>query len=139
MGTLGYIAKLDGTRELFALNKQYQWGGDALRVFGFLEGESHCALAHWFPQPSQVVEAIQRDYAQDHSGENVERLRDWHTRIADRLTRWAGDAPLAFLTEHDLEEFHPIPYEAHKLLITGSAHDSDYREDGVTYKTGSAW
>ena len=57
------------------------------------------------------------------------KLSEWGCRVVLRLISWA-DGQRIKITSDQEDRDGPI---------TGSAHDSDYEEDGVTYKPGSAW
>ncbi|KKM72017.1 hypothetical protein LCGC14_1424680 [marine sediment metagenome] len=130
MGVLYYIAKTDGSRELFALNKVYQY--DREMVLARLTG---VPLRDMFADEVALAAELTKGLASV----------GWFDRVAQRLFRWAGDATVEFMSEHavqtgDLGQFHSdLTYKEHRALITGSAHDSDYEDDGVTYKPGSAW
>ncbi len=132
MSTLYYIAKLDGSREIFALNKVYSY--DRGMVLMNLTG---VPLRDVFADEAALVAKLAKELPES---------EDWLGRVAQRLFQWAGDAVVQFTSEHamlggeDGDQFHAgLSYEEHRLLITGSAYDSDYEKDGVTYKPGSAW
>lgn len=126
MGTLSYFAKDDG--ELFALNKVYHYADEG-------------ALFDAFDSPARLA-----DVAPDESAFVARFLttsnREWAARIYARLRAWAGNAPISLTNEYD--ENPPFyredeTYEQHKARITGSAHDSDYEDDGVTYIAGAGF
>jgi hypothetical protein len=132
MSTLYYIAKLDGSRQLFALNKVYAY--DRGMVLTKLTG---VPVREIFADEATLVGELTKE---------LPGFSDWLARVAQRLFQWAGDATIEFMGEHailageDGDQFHAgLSYDEHTALITGSAHDSDYEEDGVTYKPGSAW
>lgn len=137
MGVLYYIAKTDGSRELFALNKVYQY--DLEGAFARLQGEPLQAVFENESVLSGALDSAFRRHRPD--SDHKEGHASCYRRIAARLFRWAGSAPLRFMSEFEQDdEFHAgLDYEQQRALITGSAHDSDYEEDGVTYKPGSAW
>lgn len=122
MGVLYYLAKTDGSRELFALNKPWHYCTKALADFHMPR-----------PLPASpddfLARVIQPDFA------------EWGRVIAQRLYAWAGAVPLLLVTDHDdYGGLHDgLSYDQHAALITGSARDSDYETDGVTYRPGSAW
>ncbi len=133
MGVLYYVAKLDDSREVFALNKLY--GRE--EVFQRLQGEP---LRTVFAEEPDLSGALFDSFKRHTKKEDYASWSDWFNRVAARLFKWAGSAPLDFISEFTLEEFHGgLDYGQSRTLITGSAHDSDYEEDGVTYKVGSAW
>ncbi len=131
MSTLYYIAKLDGSREIFALNKVYSY--DRASVLMKLTA---VPLRDVFADEAALAARL---------AEELPESVDWFARVAQRLFQWAGDATVKFIGEYEVctgevDDFHSgLSYEEHRALITGSAHDSDYEEDGVTYKPGSAW
>ena len=132
MGTLYYIAKTDGSRELFALNKVFRY--DRAGVLRRLQGEPLTAV---FEDEAHLSDALVAAYD---TRPDQGKVEPWLKRVAARLVQWAGCAPLDFMSEYTQEEFHSgLNYEQSRALITGSAHDSDYEDDGVTYKPGSAW
>ncbi len=148
MGVLYYIAKTDGSRELFALNKVFRY--DPLSVLPRLQDKPHRsiqavfgreadlsdALSGGLPECPECPECPDRDIHVRYNEEHT----SWYKRIAARLFKWAGSAPLDFMSEFTQAEFHDgLSYTEQRTLITGSAHDSDYEDDGVTYKVGSAW
>jgi hypothetical protein len=120
MGVLYYIQKDDESREAFALNKALWYVTKA-----FFDEVAY---------PKQDDSPRLRDLVPDEAAFAARYLDpdcgDWALRVARRLFAWAGDAPLRVLSDHDEESHGPI---------TGSAHDSDYEADGVTYIPGSAW
>lgn len=129
MGTLYYFHRVDdGLDELFALNKVYHYanldallsafGDDAVRLAG--EAGTPERFASRFIVP--------------------EAAPDWAGRIYARLASWSKGQRIRLMSEHQIDDVHAgLEYEEHIAKITGSAHDSDYEEDGVTYQPGSAW
>jgi hypothetical protein len=117
MGVLYYFKKEDAD-EAFALNKVYRYAAetfyDAYPLREFVPANVFGGWALLVLEPTDKPE-----------------MRAWYQRIAKRLKSWAGDSRIALFTEND-DEWADCP-------LTGSAHDSDYEADGVTYKIGSAW
>lgn len=119
MSSLSYFVRED-TRTFFALN----------RVYGY---EMACDFAA--PTPVVARASSPEEFA-------AKYLQTWNSglQIAERLFRWAGDAPIRFLSEHDQGDLCDAWGIKDDLgHITGSAYDSDYEADGITYKPGSAW
>lgn len=126
MGTLYYFVRRDKDDEVFALNK----------VGGYLAFDALEAHSDPPGKPLPPREEFLARYVRP-------QAKEFGARVADRLYRWAGDSPIWFTSEHAwdvYEDLHPgLSYDEQKAKITGSAHDSDYEADGVTYKPGSAW
>ncbi len=136
MGTLYYVAKTDGSRELFALNKVYQY--DLGGVFQRLQGES---LQSVFEDESVLSGAL--DSALEREEPDC-KFKDahasWYRRIAARLFQWAGSAHLRFMSDSEADELHDgLDYKQQRALVTGSAYDSDYEDEGLTYIPGRGW
>ena len=136
MGVLYYVAKMDGSRELFALNKVGQYDPEYI-----LKRLQNKPLQSVFEDEAALSALLDEAFRRQRPDSDYKKMHTlWCKRIAARLFKWAGSAPLDFMSEFTQEEFHGgLDYKQQRALITGSAHDSDYEDDGVTYKTGSAW
>ena len=136
MGVLYYVAKMDGSRELFALNKVGHY--DPEYILKRLQNEP---LQSVFEDEAALSAALDEAFRRQRPDSDHKEMHAlWYKRIAARLFKWAGSAPLDFMSEFTQEELHAgLDYKQQRALITGSAHDSDYEDDGVTYKPGSAW
>lgn len=122
MGTLYYIQPEIGD-DVFALNKAYQY----LDIEKLNPREDFVAL------PSRA-EFITQWYDTDPLD------RKWGERIYTRIENWAKGRHIRIVSEYELDDIQERRGARRESTpITGSAYDSDYEADGVTYIPGSAW
>lgn len=127
MGVLHYLQREDETKELFALNK----------FSGYAEYYKH---GEWVEVDEFVSWLTQSESDDYYSPE----MAEWLERIERRVRSWAQEKRVKLLSEYCISEepgdiHYGLTYDEHRALITGSVHDSDYEDNGVTYRPGSAW
>jgi len=118
VGVLYYFQR-ENDSELFALNKVYRYAPALIGQY---------AANEWHTTPSRdEVEAV-----------FPEGSTDWAKRVHVRIVAWADEQRIRCVSENFFVD-DGLTYEEDSARITGSAHDSDYESDGVSYKPGSAW
>ncbi len=127
MGNLYYIVKDGPPREAFALNKVFHY--DRNGALAHLDGKP--IRAHYEDEAALVAAVA--------AARSTTTTVAWFRRIAERLFRWAGEAPVTFHSDQsvDTKSRKEDAHGADCYLITGSAHDEDNR-DGH-YIPGKAW
>ncbi len=118
MGVLYYFEREDDKRT-FALNKVYSYAPNWITRY-----------EEWRDPPTTI----------ETCAEFRGNIQEWARRVQGRLETWAEGHRIRCISENHYDIYEPdLTCEEEEARITGSAHDSGYKADGVTYIKGSAW